>query len=212
MSRRIISGSMKYRIHSRDYVARARKRLDDGSPESLFYAAFELRCAIGARMQQYLQEQEQVSKKKKKGWKIANLGKELERVFKTGDRIVEYKILDSETEELRYTFYYTPVSAELQKMGEKLGDYMHALKKYRAPEDTWWNDVRRFLESVYVKTVKANVGNMLGVPLIDPKTKKITFTSETKEGETPSDQIKAVGSVGDQMLTRVRYLDDLPGN
>ena len=34
---------MQYGTHSRDYLARARQRLDEGSLESLFYAAFELR-------------------------------------------------------------------------------------------------------------------------------------------------------------------------
>ncbi len=44
---------MKYGTHSRGYLARARQRLDEGSFESLFYAAFELRCGIEARLQQY---------------------------------------------------------------------------------------------------------------------------------------------------------------
>ena len=52
---------MDYRIHSRDYLQRARKRLDSGTPDALFHAAFELRCGIEARMQQYLEAQEHIS-------------------------------------------------------------------------------------------------------------------------------------------------------
>ena len=68
-------------MSSRDYAARARARLDEDSHASLFYAAFELRCGIEARLQEYLHAQRDVSKKAKKGWRPAVLGQQLERRF-----------------------------------------------------------------------------------------------------------------------------------
>ncbi len=71
---------MDYKISSRDYLKRAKKRLDEGSLESLFYASFELRCGVEARMQEYLAAQKDVSKKKKHGWKIPKSAKSLENI------------------------------------------------------------------------------------------------------------------------------------
>ena len=45
----------QYKITSRDYLSRARICLDEGSNRFLFYAAFELRCGIEARMREYLE-------------------------------------------------------------------------------------------------------------------------------------------------------------
>src|SRR5436190_2225371 len=59
-----------YGIDSVDYLRRARARLDEGTCEGLFYAAFELRSGTEARLQEYLDAREDVAKHKKKGWKI----------------------------------------------------------------------------------------------------------------------------------------------
>jgi hypothetical protein len=48
---------MPYGIHARDYLTRARLRLDEQSPAGLFYAAFELRCGIESRLRQYIEAQ-----------------------------------------------------------------------------------------------------------------------------------------------------------
>jgi hypothetical protein len=75
---------MEYRTSSRDYLLRAQERLRDGTREALFYAAFELRCGIEARMRQYLEVCDHISKKKKEGWKIADLGRGTEEAFRLG--------------------------------------------------------------------------------------------------------------------------------
>ena len=81
---------MSYGVSSRSYFRRAEKLLGDSTPESLFYAAFELRCGIEARMQQYLEAQKQISAKKRNGWQIAKLAKNIERIFRTGDKIAKF--------------------------------------------------------------------------------------------------------------------------
>jgi len=83
---------INYEIDSRSYLKRAEERIEDGSLHGLFYAAFELRCGIESRMQQYLDVQEHISKQKKKGWKIAKLAKNIENVFRTGDQITKITI------------------------------------------------------------------------------------------------------------------------
>jgi hypothetical protein len=49
------------------YLVRARGQLDSQGYDALFYAAFELRCAVESRLQQYLNAREDIAKHKKKG-------------------------------------------------------------------------------------------------------------------------------------------------
>ncbi len=55
-----------YLVNSRNYLLRARKRLDEKTPASLFYAAFELRCGVESRMQEYLDAQDHISQRRKR--------------------------------------------------------------------------------------------------------------------------------------------------
>ena len=201
---------MDYRIHSRDYLHRARQRLDEGTAESLFYAAFELRCGIEARMQQYLEAQSHISNKMKKGWQIAQLAKNIEKAFKSGDKIVEFAIYDRETETFLDVLYYTPVNAKLRKMGEQLGDYLHAMKIYRPSNDPWWAKARNFFEDVYAQLQKANFGTLLGVPLLNPQTKMMNMSAEPAENESTDSMLQRIGRPGASRMVRVRYLDELP--
>ncbi|EMM87097.1 hypothetical protein LEP1GSC039_0948 [Leptospira santarosai str. 2000027870] len=47
----------------------------------MFYAGFELRCGIEARLFEQIANEKEVSNKTKKGWRFAFLGKEVERVL-----------------------------------------------------------------------------------------------------------------------------------
>ena len=201
---------MEYRIHSRDYMRRARERLDEGTPGSIFYAAFELRCGIEARMQQYLEAQNHISNKMKKGWQIAQLAKNIEKAFRTGDKIVEFAIHDRKTGSLLDVLYYTPVSSKLRKMGEQLGNYLHAMRVYRPNDDMWWQTTRSTLEDVYSELQKANIGTLLGVPLLNRRTKNLNMSVEPAEGEDDQFLLQRIGIPGAERMIRVSYLDELP--
>ena len=86
--------SDEYGLHARDYLARACACLAEGSRAALFYAAFELRCGIEARLQQYLEAQREKTRKIKQGWRIAKLARHVERRFKTGDKVVTSGLSD----------------------------------------------------------------------------------------------------------------------
>lgn len=197
---------MQYSIHSRDYLARARKRLAEGSLESLFYAAFELRCGIEARLQQYEEALADITKIRRAGWEIPKVAKNIERAFRTGDKIVRVSVSDYATKHILYSFYYTPVNRNLIAMSGKIGDLLHFPKKYRDPDDPWWNDKRAFLEQVYEELQKANAGTLLSVPLWNPKTRRAYFQTEGSLGQ----KMKAQISIGETYLMAVDYLDDLP--
>lgn len=201
---------MNYRISSKAYLQRARQRLDEATLEALFYAGFELRCGIEARLQEYLEEQEHISKKKKKGWKIAELQRNLEEAFDTGDKVIAFIVYNLETRVMIHEFYYTPVNSKLRKMAEQLGNYMHSMKIYKSSSDIWWSEFRTSLESIYEELRKANIGTMLGIPLLDPETKQVHFTSEARNGETVQSVLDRFGGIGNTVGVWVRYLDDIP--
>jgi len=202
---------MYYGISSRDYLKRAQERLSEDKPESLFYAAFELRCGIESRMREYLGAQEFVSKRKKEEWSIANLGKNIEQVFKKGDKVVEITIMEKVTEKILDKFYYTPVTAELRNLGEKLGNILHAMKEYKNKDDQYWHDIRRDLKSIYNGLLKANVGTLLGIPLIKKETGQLYMNTEILEGNDLSLMINEYKS-GEEILIKVQYFDELPAD
>lgn len=201
---------MSYRIHSREYMRRAREQLDKGTAQSLFYVAFELRCGVEARLQQYLGAQETVSEKRKRDWQVAKLKKNLDKVFRTGDKIVEFAFLDKKTEAVLDVFYYTPVNSQLKKMAQQLGDYLHAMQTYRQSDDSWWIKTRNFLEEVYSELEIANKGTVLGVPMLDRKTRTIEMTVEPAEKEEVKSLFKRIGNPGSVIKVRVTYLDESP--
>lgn len=201
---------MEYGTHSRDYLARARKLLDEGSFESLFYAAFELRCGIEARLHQYDEALGNITRNKKGGWRIVKLAKNIEKVFRTGDKIARVDFCDSATESVRCSLYYTPVNKDLRAMAGQIGNLLHFLKEYKAPESHWWDETRNFLKLVYKELSKANKGTLLGVPLLHHETRRVHLEMELRQGENVEDQINAIGAIGKRLLISVDYLDDLP--
>ena len=115
---------MSYRTGARDYLNRARVQLDEGTPEALFYAAFELRCGIEQRMREYLEAWDHVSEKKKRGWKIPDLGRSLDQTFKLGDKVAKFTVSARDRSKVYGVFYYTPVSEKLKAMAGQLGNYL----------------------------------------------------------------------------------------
>src|ERR1700722_9369106 len=105
----IVAIKKSYLCDSRSYLRRACDLLNEKELRFLFYAALELRCGIEARMREYLEVAEQISEKKKQGWRVAELGGNLERAFQTGDKIVEI-IIENPEFEGTCKVYYTPVS------------------------------------------------------------------------------------------------------
>lgn len=197
---------MSYSVHSRDYLRRARYCLDQQCHQYLFYAAFELRCGIEARMQEYLEPQEHVSTANKKEWRIAKLGKSIEAAFGTGEFIVEMAVHDSGSDRHIHTFYYVPVKSSLRKIGERLGDYLHVMRSARAAEDEWWASARSVMEDAYAELNQATRGNTIGAPLMQKGRTQLTVRADLLDEDT----IQRLAILGKKVVMRVRYLAELP--
>jgi hypothetical protein len=95
-------------------------------------------------------------------------------------------------------------------MGGKLGDYLHAQKRYFAPEDDCWKEMRIFLESVYIELEKANKGHLLGPPIVHKETGKVDMSVECDTEEEGEMLLKFLPDMGERAIIRVKYLDDIP--
>ncbi len=200
---------MGFGTSSRDYLLRARERLREGTNEALFYAALELRSGIEARMVEYLREWQHISKKKKRGWRIADLGKSVE-AFRVGNKIVRWAVQDGVSGDVLVIFYYTPVTPTLQKHGERLGNYLRAMKRFRGQKDPWWRELREDLEMIAAQLEVANRGTLLGPPLMRGRTGEVDTTFEFPPGTDPVALLKTIKNSGNQAIVDVSYLDRLP--
>lgn len=132
-------------------------------------------------MSEYLEAQQQISKKLKQGWRIAVLGKGIDQTFKLGEKLARFSYREADSGDELFILYYTPVSRELQRNAQKLGDYLHHQKRFRPDNDEWWNIFRRKLERTSELLCRSCTGTMLGPPLMR-STKEVQTFVEMVEG------------------------------
>ena len=201
---------LSYSISSVAYLRRARARLDEGTQESLLYAAFELRSGTESRLQDYLDAREDIAKHKKQGWKIIGSAKELDRVIRLGDKIVEARFLDDQGK-IQMAVYYTPITTRLREAaGARLHDLLHAMKKAFPDGDRWWSDTRSFLEQIYSDLTFANKGTLLGPIMRAPDGKRYHMSLSIPDDSPIAERIGDFSKVGSDYTIGISYLDSLP--
>jgi hypothetical protein len=200
---------MTYDISSRGYLNRAREMLDDGGQQALFYAALELRSGIEARLQEYLDAQDHIARKKKEGWRIGKFAKNIEEAFRLGNRVVQLTVIDRDSDDPPLILYYTPVTSKLKDGNQRLGALLHAIKRRRSDGDTWWERTRLFLEATYMELERANFGTLLGPPLLHRETGKLNVKVEMI-GEEVQRAFAHRHWIGKRHLLKVDYLDEFP--
>ncbi len=166
---------MEFGFKASDYLQRAKTRLAENTNESLFYAAFELRCGIEARLKEYFDAQAETTKKKREGWKISKLAKQVESTFKSRERVILLVVFDAETKELISEALYTPVTKMLQKLGEQLGEFLHAPDKQKYKNLKWLEDLKLKTTAASKELEIAVSGKLMAPPLEHPKEPGKTF-------------------------------------
>jgi hypothetical protein len=122
------------------------------------------------------------------------------------DRVARVQIRERKGDGVRATLFYTPVSSELQQLGKRLGDYLHA-GPYRPPEHAWWSSFRASIDVGCHLLEDATEGTLLGPPLVNKKTGRMHLSMELPPGKTAAD----FASPGDDVLLDIRYFDTLAG-
>ena len=159
-------------------------------------------------MREYLSVWEHVSNKKKYGWQISALDRTIEEAFRTGSKYVRWAVHNKETNELKTCLYHTPVTKALKESGSKLGDYLHAMKDFKANEDEWWEKFRSELALCAKELRVANLGTMIGPALRNTKTNQIQMNLEIPPNWTAEEIFGAVQ--GQEMAVHISYPDAFP--
>jgi hypothetical protein len=166
---------VEFGFKASDYLKRAKNRLAENTAESHFYAAFELRCGIEARLKEYFDAQAETTKKKREGWQISKLAKQVETAFKSRERVIRLVVLDAETKELISEAFYTPVTKVLQKLREQLGEFLHAPDKQKYENQKWLEELKLKTALAYKELEFAVSGKLMAPPLEHPREPGKTF-------------------------------------
>jgi hypothetical protein len=173
----------------------------------LFYAALELRCGVQSRLEEYLEAHRQIAAKKKTGWRIPELARDFERISRVGDKVARLTIQRSGAADL--VVYFTPVTKRLQAMAGRLGALLHAQDSH-ADDDPWRAATRSFVEQVYEELRSANVGTLMGPPLLNRKTGQLSLVLSMARKDDALAYKQMLGTPGDPLTLQIKYLETLP--
>lgn len=209
LSRHLKQGDkLTYYCSPRSYLERAEICLTHDEVHFLFYAAFELRCFVEARQQQYLEAQESYRLALPGQWKIGKQAAELGRIFGRND-IQRVTYIFPSGDELACK--YVPISSKLKSKTEKLGGLLHAQKENL--EKGRIDELKSSLFGIYEAANECQDGNMLS-PLLLNLDGTAIFTDTTLE--IPHDDMEKLHlnfKEGTKMRLNVDYVDfeiDLP--
>lgn len=190
------------------YLARSREWLAEGSKRGLFYAAFELKCCVEARMAEYLEHLEPYRGRKVQPFAI-NANAKLIRRISAGETIA--KLGFHGPDGLITTQYHTPVPDRLKRYCEKkIDELRHAQRTYRQPDDPWWEKTRSELTEAYRWAWVACQGAMM-VPPLWSKNKKNTHPMVFDLNDINRPALHSMMKMVNQTMTiEVDYLDEPP--
>ena len=171
----------EYDFSAKAHLARARAQFSTGAKESLFYAALELRCGIESRLHEYHDGAAEKVTIKKKRWKIGHLGAEAKKQFGDYTKPVIVTFIHPETKK-EIEVSYTPVTRTLQKIGQRLGDYIHPFKNRGILNEKYWTELQLLIETGIKELVAATSGTLLGQPCGEgPNKIKFRFEKGTSQ-------------------------------
>lgn len=198
-----------YPVSARAYLQRARDLISDGSPASFFYAAFELRCGVEARLKEYLEPHDHIPEGRRTEWRVTNLHRTTQAVFQLADQISRVRITRAGHGSPIATLFYTPVSTRLRALAERFGNYLHAQSEYRSPDAPFWANLRAELDEAVHLLTEATTGTLLGPMLRKSGTKQanmpVELLPDDPQNATALKDLKGV----DDLLIEVRYFPDL---
>ena len=197
--------SYDYSVSPNSYLERAKHQLLADNAVSQFYAAFELRCFVEARQDQYLDAQREYARSVPRPWKIGSQGKALEAIFESES--IQRIIWHYEGEEV-FDAYHTPVTNELRNRAEKLGNLLHAQGVWRDPEDEWWLETRRELIEAYEIAWLCSRGSLLSPMFLQDGHTVGKMMLPTDDGT--AEKLKEILKEGATGTLNVSYPEQLP--
>lgn len=193
---------MSYDVSTESYVSRVEELLRRGDEASLLYAALELRCGVEGRMKEYLDPLEHIPKALKKEYSVVKLGRTVDSAFQMTDQICLFTVAlpDGETVVLKYI----PVPKRLQQIAARVGDALHFSGEDSADDPKWWGQLRNIVEEGHDWLSFVATGDLMGLPLINLKTKQTVLRIVFKSEDPRRDRLDRLAQ-GAEHLIRVAY-------
>lgn len=173
---------MTYDTSSRAYLTRAKLNFDSGNIESLFYAAFELRCGVEARLKEYVVKSQTDSVSLLKiPWEIRKLVKILAKSSKIHDKRFVFAFMHPKTREKHYAIY-NPVSSKLRHIAETLGSFLHCVDQNRVLKPLFFSEFRQLVKQGIEELALATSGTLVAPPVTSLGKMRFKF----EKGRIPS--------------------------
>ena len=168
---------MTYDTSSRAYMTRAKLNFDSGSNESLFYAAFELRCGVEARLKEYVVKTQDRVSLRKTPWEIKKLATILAKASDIHDKRYIFAFVHPKTKE-RHDVIYNPVSSKLRKIAQTLGDFLHCVDQNRVLKPLFFSEFRQLVKQGIEELVLATSGTLIAPPVTSSGNIKFKFEKD----------------------------------
>ena len=196
----------RYPSNAAAFSDRAASLISSGESANLFYAALEIRMGVEARLQSYVLARSETSAAVKKGWKIQDLAKGLEKAFKGSKDVVQLSYSHTRDDPPFAVFRYTPVTAELQKIAQRLGDYLHYREVKVERDDSWWAQFRQIVKRGQELLSLCASGQLMGPPLWYPRTGEIKLNVEFTAGDPGIEQMLQLAKTRQELMIEVTYI------
>ena len=194
---------MSYGVSADSYCSRIRDLLDRNDESSLLYATLELRCAVEARMKEYLDPLDHIPKAHKKEYSVVKLGRTVDNVFPLKEQIALFTIcFPNRGEEV--TLRYVPVPKRLQDIAARAGDALHYPGDRNTDDPIWWSRLREMVEEGYEWFTYVAAGDLMGMPLLNRRTKQSILRIFMLDDDPRSPVLKRLAA-GAQHIIRVGY-------
>ena len=140
---------------------------------------------------------------------MEKLNKAVGKFFGDTNRVTEVTISTKQNPGEKCVAYYTPVTPELIKLGQQLGDLLHARKIYIPPEDSFWKTIRDTLERAY-DLLETSTKDILMGPPIWLKSKKRAGMIISSACEEETELYQKLFKKGDVIIVEIKHLDEFP--
>lgn len=199
-----------YFTSAQSYLRRARERILEGKMESLFYAAFELRACIEARVVEYAEALPNI-KGKITSWQLAKARLALNRAVP--DR--RFTLLTIQIDGAQHTVTHTPIPNEVWKNVGRLGDYLHYRHEFDGTDDEQLREFAELVLSVYKDAWIACKGDLIG-PLLGRGKPGSKLTALIRFDSPDAHQfnkfVQAAVTDGRQVTLDIKYPEQLPSD
>jgi len=110
--------------HPESHLQRTKDLIADGKQESLFYAALEFRYSVESRLLQYAEHADTFAKNREGVWKVRDIAKHVDSVFRIKDNIYSIEMKSTKMEN-PVTIEYTPITERVRSLVGRTDNFLH---------------------------------------------------------------------------------------